>query len=143
MVHRKTLMETVRQFLAAFADQDQEALAQLLATDVDYAFTCKQRHLNGLSQQEAVQHMLSERTRWQKSRIDIKSWQVENQTVNVTFHVQSGTDIYRDYLEYCLEITARQGIIRQLRLGCEESLPGQVWPQTTSSSGDRLSAPHL
>ncbi len=143
MDHRKTLMETVRQFLAAFADQDRETLTNLLAMDVDYDFDCKNRKAEGLAQRDVVKKLISERARWQKSRIDIKSWQVENQTITLTFHVQYGCDIYTDYLEYNFKLTIRLGRIFQLRMYCEAHLPNQIWPQAASSTADRLSLPQL
>ncbi len=118
MVEQLSKIEIVRRFLAAFASQDKDTLDWLLSPTINYQFRCDERYFQGFSRSEASWHILRERELWVQSRVDIKSWQIDGQVVTVKFHVQSGRDIYTDFLEYVVRLVINAQFVEKILLHC-------------------------
>ena len=136
MPSKQSPMEIMRQFLAAFAYQDQESLIELLASDIKFKFNCHEKIVSGESSQKASDLLMEERSRWVQSRMDVKSWQSNHEGINVKFHVQYGEDIFTEYLEYVADITIQADVIKTLQMVCSEKessgkLP--IWEKTNMS----------
>lgn len=109
-------METVRQFLAAFAESDWDGLRTVLAVDVS-ARVQVQRTVKSYQTQTAVaQALLVERARWAQKRIDVQGWQTNLPLVVVRFIVQLLPTEPGDFQRYEATLSVRGGQVRRLEL---------------------------
>lgn len=116
MVPASHNMETVRQFLAAFAEPNWDALYGLLATDASARVLRKDWEQSWPTQTAVVQGLLKERARWAQKRIDVQGWRSTPPMIEVGFVVQLQPDEPGQFQRYEMKLTIRRGQVQRLDL---------------------------
>lgn len=116
-------MEMVRQFIAAFAGRDAEALLSLLAPHVYLRLQTGELSQTVRRRRSACEVLLTESSRWVSPRVDMQNWAVEGDTITLQFQVQwpSARPLY------LLQLTCFRGEIGAITLERNGERPLPAW----------------
>ena len=87
MLIHSSPMEIMRQFLAAFAGSNRDALERLLSEDAHLTISKKNTWFQSRNLPQNIDFLLAETSSWARRRIDVQSWSTENEALVTKFHV--------------------------------------------------------
>ena len=121
-------METMRQFLAAFAGSDRDGLYRLLTNDARLVISKKNMWFQSRDLRQTVDFLLAETNHWTRNRIDVQSWTEDADQLKVKFHVRVKRNGRFEEYAYTVSLSLRDSKIEAVEL-CGQSISSarHVW----------------
>ena len=117
----KSPMETMRQFLAAFAGSDKNGLYRLLTNDARLVISKKNMWFQSRDVRQTVDFLLAETNSWTRNRIDVQSWNENADQLKVKFHVKLKRNGRFEEYAYTVSLSLRETKIEAVEL-CGQSI---------------------